>query len=289
MRTITKRPYRELCDFTKVYDFMVKNYSVDCRHGSYPPFFEYSLATPWSDNSQNHRFAIWEDQDEIVAFCWYESCLGEVYFDLAEGYEELIPEMIKHAEERLRDDTGKLQLMIYETQKEILEEAYRQGYQVVYRETCGILDFSKKQLNAPLPEGYVFEEPGKYDMETMVNMTWRGFDNEGEAQGGVEREYHTAAAPNATPELDVVIKTTEGEYVCYAGMWWVPQNKLAYMEPLCTVPEHRGKGLAHAALSELYRRVSKLGATHMTGGANEFYFKIGFEKGDETLYLEKFE
>ena len=31
MKNIVKRPYRELCDFTKVYDFMVKNYAVDCR------------------------------------------------------------------------------------------------------------------------------------------------------------------------------------------------------------------------------------------------------------------
>ena len=43
-----------------------------------------------------------------------------------------------------------------------------------------------------------------------------------------------------------------GEYVCYAGLWWVPENKLAYMEPLCTVPEYRHMGLASAALSEIY-------------------------------------
>ena len=58
---------------------------------------------------------------------------------------------------------------------------------------------------------------------------------------------------------------------------------------LCTVPEHRHKGLASAALSELQRRTSRLGATHMTGGDNEFYSKIGFEKELITLYLEKVE
>ena len=41
--------------------------------------------------------------------------------------------------------------------------------------------------------------------------------------------------------------------------------------------------------AELYGRTSKLGASHMTGGDNEFYFKIGFEKGSTTLYLEKLE
>lgn len=60
-------------------------------------------------------------------------------------------------------------------------------------------------------------------------------------------------------------------------MWWTPQNHLAYMEPLATVPEYRHKGLASATLSKLYRRMKPLGATHMTGGDNPFYAKIGYQ------------
>ncbi len=62
-------------------------------------------------------------------------------------------------------------------------------------------------------------------------------------------------------------------------MWWLPENKLAYMEPLCTVPDHRRKGLAAAALSEMARRMRPLGAEWMTGGDNEFYTRIGYESG----------
>ncbi len=36
-------------------------------------------------------------------------------------------------------------------------------------------------------------------------------------------------------------------------------NGIAYLEPLCTIPEYRGRGLAAAALSEIYRRTKKLG------------------------------
>ena len=289
MKNIVKRQYRELCDFPKVYDFMVKNYTIDCRNGSCAPFFEYSLATPWFDNMQNHRFALWEEDGEVVAFCWCESRIGQVFFNLSEGYEFLIPQMMEHAKERLRADDGKLQMMVYESQKALLEEVKKQGYKEVWREECGILDFEKNALEVMLPEGYVFEDAEKVDMQKLTDMCWRGFDNEGESPGGAEYNYHTIAAPHATPELDVLIKTTDGEYVCFAGMWWVPENKLAYLEPLCTVPEHRHKGLASAALSELYRRTSKLGATHMTGGDNEFYFNLGFEKRRITLYMEKLE
>ncbi len=78
-----------------------------------------------------------------------------------------------------------------------------------------------------------------------------------------------------------------GDYVCYAGMWWVPENHLAYLEPLCTVPEYRRKGLAAAALSELWQRLKPLGATHMTGGENPFYPKIGYGPGVKWTYWKK--
>ena len=45
-----------------------------------------------------------------------------------------------------------------------------------------------------------------------------------------------------------------------AGMWWVPEDHLAYMEPLCTVPQHRRKGLASAALTQHYDRKGVLKA-----------------------------
>ena len=45
------------------------------------------------------------------------------------------------------------------------------------------------------------------------------------------------------------------------------------------VPEHRKKGLASAALSLHYKRMKALGATHMTGGGDPFYQKLGYEKG----------
>ena len=70
-------------------------------------------------------------------------------------------------------------------------------------------------------------------------------------------------------------------------MWWTPENKLAYMEPLCTVPAHRKKGLAAAALSEMYRRTKALGATHMTGGGDPFYDKIGYQPAVEWVFWRK--
>lgn len=70
-------------------------------------------------------------------------------------------------------------------------------------------------------------------------------------------------------------------------MWWTPENKLAYLEPLCTIPEYRRKGLAAAALSELYRKTKALGATHMSGGESEFYRKIGYIPAVKWTFWKK--
>lgn len=59
-------------------------------------------------------------------------------------------------------------------------------------------------------------------------------------------------------------------------MWFVAANNLAYLEPLCTMPEYRKMGLASAALSELSKRTVALGATHMTGGVHKFYSDLGY-------------
>ncbi len=66
-------------------------------------------------------------------------------------------------------------------------------------------------------------------------------------------------------------------------------NKLAYLEPLCTVPKHRHKGLAAAALSEHDRRLRPLGARLMTGGVNDFYGRIGYRDAIVTLHYTKIE
>ena len=93
--------------------------------------------------------------------------------------------------------------------------------------------------------------------------------------------------PHATYEDTVVIANDRGERVCFAGMWWVEKNRLAYLEPLCTVPAYQHRGLAAAALSEHDRRLRPRGAAVMTGGGNEFYRKIGFRDELTLLHFRK--
>lgn len=142
-----------------------------------------------------------------------------------------------------------------------------------------------------LPKGFHFVNSDEYDMDKGSKCCWKGFDHE-QNEGPWNHQYEQSnyllkVAPHATTNLSVTIADEKGEYACYAGMWWTTENKLAYMEPLCTIPEYRQRGLAAAALSEIYRRTKALGATHMTEGFKDFYKAIGYKPAVKWTYWKK--
>lgn len=278
MKNIQKRPFMILSDFIEVYEFMIDVYEKDWRNGVPAPFLEYALSSGWSDKTMSHRNMIWEDGGRIVGFCFYESHLGQAFFSLRPGYDNIASEMVNHAVKNLADKDGNLRLNIFKGQNAVTESARIAGFGQIDEYKDMIYDFSNP-LDYKLPEGFSFVESGKFDTAKMLLCCWKGFDHEKEGpwDGDLDYGYHLYISPHATPQYPVAIQNEAGDYVCWAGMWWTPQNHLAYMEPLCTVPEYRHKGLAAAALSEMYRRMKPLGATHMTGGGNQFYSTIGYK------------
>lgn len=279
MKKIHSRPYRILQDPMAVYRFMLEIYEKDWRNGVPAPFLEYALSSTWMDRSYTHLNRLWFDGDAIVGLVFYENPATDVYFSLRPGYEELAEEMVLYAEEHMPNFDGKQRLVLFGGQQAFLDVVNRRNYERVMDYWDCLYDFAKP-LDYPLPEGFRIVPMGEADPAKACKCCWKGFDHEAE-EGPWDGDTTAAAliecAPHQTEYLDVCIENEAGEYVCYAGMWWTPENRLAYMEPLCTIPECRKMGLAAAALSEMYRRTKALGATHMTGGGNPFYKKIGYE------------
>lgn len=279
MTKIISRNFRVLCDFMDVYQFMIEIYEKDWRNGVPAPFLEYALSSDWMDKSLVHRWKLWEDNGRIVGLVFYEYPVNDVYFSLRPGYEKLADEMVAYATSSMPRVDGYLRFVIFGGQNAVKEAAAKVGFQQSSGFIEKVFDF-EQSLNYSLPDGFHFVESKRLSVEKIMECCWKGFNHEKEEgpwNGDAEYGYYMLMAPHMHPEDSVVIENDEGEYVCYAGMWWTPENHLAYMEPLCTIPKYRKKGLAAAALSEHYRRLKPLGATHMTGGGNPFYEKIGFK------------
>ena len=86
------------------------------------------------------------------------------------------------------------------------------------------------------------------------------------------------AAPNFLSALTIVAKAPTGAYAAYCGMWFVPELRLAYVEPVATDPDFRRMGLGAAVVLESLRRVQEMGAEVAWVGSDlPFYTSIGFE------------
>lgn len=302
MKNIRTKQFQLLTDHQIVWDLLVKNYE---ENGVRAPFFEYALTSTWLNTRYLYRNRLWFDEDQAVGFVFYEEPCTDIYFSLSHGYEALADEMIDYANRCMPGNDEEKTLVFSPNQKALMEAAQRKGYQQKYVDEQYVIDFETAQLNYPLPEGFHFVDHDKADPVKLAMCTWKGFDHEdkgpfenweGEDPGTVwnpQKAYENvirnivAPPPHSTYEYEVIIANENDAYVCYSGMWWVPENKLAYMEPLCTIPEYRHRGLAAAALSEHYRRMKALGAECMTGGGNDFYRKIGYNRKSSLFGWKK--
>ena len=301
---ISTKQFQILSDVNLIWDFLVDIYDRETGSGVAAPFFEYALQSSWMDSSYSFLDRLWLDGERVVAFVFYEAPVTDIFFSVRKGYEFLADELVAYAISAMPNFEGKQRLVLFNGQEYLMEAAAKRGFILAEEYEDRQFDF-RNEMDHLLPEGYHFVNPEDVDGFRLAKLLWYGFGHGG--QGPFEgwdqedrsmdwtpaKSYKgvigpmTAPAPHSTHEYDVTIADENGEYVCFSGMWWVPENKLAYMEPLCTHPEHRRRGLAAAALSRHYHRMKALGATHMTGGGDPFYEKLGYGKGIHWTFWKR--
>lgn len=307
MKNITTKQFQLLSDNDTVWDLLVENYAESGIEANEveAPFFEYAVTSTWLDKRYLHLNRLWFDGDKAVGFVFYEDPCTDIYFCLRHGYEELADEMIEYAGKYMRGNDEEKALIFSPQQKALMEAAAKRGYRQSFVNENWVIDFGAAELNYPLPEGFHFVEPAHADPVKLAICTWKGFDHEdkGAFENWEAEDPGTdwnpqkawlgvisdimAPPPHSTYEYNVIIANEKEEYVCYSGMWWVAEAKLAYMEPLCTIPEYRHRGLAAAALSKHYHRMKELGAKCMTGGGNDFYNRIGYNRKTQVYGWKK--
>jgi GNAT superfamily N-acetyltransferase len=279
---ISRRRYKLLADFEKVSQFLDDNYNLETLN-SYllQQFFEYAHTHPYFQYQKTHHFGLWEEGEKIVALVCFEMELGEAFLSVREGYDHLLAEMLSYAEKELSAETDNkkiLNVWITDKEKKKSELLLENGYKKVYTEPVRILSYDKNFVDSEIPDDYsIFSLEEENDIKKIHSCLWKGFNHGPEPDDNYDQRLLMQSGPNFRKDLSTVIKAPDGEYACYAGMWFDSQNRYAYLEPLATVPEHRRKGLATAALTEAMKKTKKLGAKYCFGGVPEFYKSIGFE------------
>jgi GNAT superfamily N-acetyltransferase len=285
---IKYRKYNISTDFKLVSDFLIENYRPGNRDGNFlQPAWEYMHGHPWLDEKSLDKIGVWEDSGRIAGVVHYEHKLGEAFFEIRPEYARLKPEMLEHAEKNLygkaEDGRTYIKAFINDFDNNFEMLAASLGY---VKDDKFARPMSQMTINNPfppisIPEGFTLKSLAEdNDLARLDRCIYRGF-NHGDAPPVTDYQVRKKqqSMPNFRRDLNIIIVAPDGNYVTYAGLWFESKNKYAYVEPVCTEPAYRLKGLGKAAVLEGIRRCGELGAEVSYVGADRpFYQSMGFRK-----------
>lgn len=287
--TVTFRSYRDPADTNRVSRFLIEHYQTGNRDGNWlEPAWEYMHGHPMLDASVLDHIGIWEEGGRMVGVANYESTLGEAFLQFHPAYRHLGEQMLDYAEASLsgislQDGRKYLRLYVNDFDAPLADLAQQRGYQIDadYNRPMASFAFPDPFPPIVLSEGYrltsLAEEP---DWAKVHRVLWRGFNHDGEPPGGdeeLESRRKMFDTPTARRDLKIAVAAPKGDFVAFCGMFYQPELRLAYVEPVATDPEYRRLGLGKAAVLEGIRRSVELGAQEAFVGSDQlFYLALGF-------------
>ncbi len=283
------RNYREQ-DYEAVCDFLVELNRKDRLHIHWNwARFEWMYEHPEFDKTAKEAFGLWWDGGRIVGASIYDMYFGEAFCGALPEYAELYPEILRYAVRELSDENG-LGTAICDDNDAEIAAAKAMGFRPAEQtETLLRIDLDRV-LPARLPEGYALTQPDPVaDAEALQWLFWRGFDH-GEDRAEFEREEKIVPQirPHFDPRLSLAAADPSGELAACCCLWYLPGTDYAYVEPVCTVPAHRGRGLASALLEEGLNRAAELGARSAYVISDlGFYKALGFRPAHHFTFWWK--
>lgn len=289
-RHFSEDDYQALCDFL----IELNRENKDHINWNWARF-EWMYEHPEFDKRLKNAIGLWLDGGKIVGSAIYDMYFGEAFCAVLPGYEDLYPEILDYAKLELKDGSG-LGIAIRDESLPEIDAAARAGFVRADRtETIMKID-PDRSFPTALPEGFSFKELDfeKEDLREIQWLFWQGFDHgedraEFEADFEKTKDLELRIRRHFEPHLSISVIDPCGQKAAYCSLWYDSRTDYAYLEPLCTVPAYRGRGLAKAAVYEALNRVKALGAkTVYVISDLPFYEKIGFTKDRHyTFYWNK--
>ena len=277
-------------DYEAVCDFLIELNRHDKMHINWNwARFEWMAEHPEFDKSAKSSIGLWRANGRIVGAAIYDMYFGEAFCAALPEYEALYPEILDYAYRTLKDDT-RLAIAIHSDNIAERAAAERAGFAPIEQtETVMELSFDSA-VDKALPEGLQLREMDQIaDAEALAWLFWQGFDH-GEDREAFARAQDHASHVRAHFNKILCLCATDpsGEPVSHCSLWFHPDTDYAYVEPVCTIPRERGKGIAAALLSEAFSRAKALGAkTAYVISELPFYEKLGFTKAHRYTFYRK--
>lgn len=220
-----------------------------------------------------------DESDKLVGTVLYDTDINDRWYILHSISDEiLLKQMIDYVTES-GVSTAMVKANLNDTLLcSMLEDI---GFEKQYSESVLEIDLSQN-LSYRLPEGYFLNgKDSGIDHWQWELVIYHGFDHEGIPEESSE-EVTEARKHREIPEYIKVFAIKNGEYTAHCGVWY-DDGDTAYIEPVVTVPEHRGKGLGKAVVYEAISRAKERGAKRaIVLSDQDFYLHIGMRKSSEV-------
>ena len=292
------RPYRHGQDFERVGDFLIAQH----RPGNNPvlwiqPRWEYMHFHPLIKETDINKIGVAEVDGAIAGVVHHEHDEGMLYFQVNPSYDFLKTPLFDYAEAvygRTKDEKGRERRLIWinEADSTLQALAASRGYAKVGDwEMTSRYDLRQGVPDVTLPDGFHLQSlADENDLRKINQVLWRGFDHEGPPpEEHIPGRKEMQEAPNFRHDLTIVAAAPNGDYVSFCGIWYVPQNRITYVEPVATDPDYRRMGLGKAVVLEGIRCTIPLGAeVAWVGSEQDFYMAIGFVRSYRTAAWIKY-
>lgn len=294
---VVARPCRDDVDWWRVRQLLVEtmpttppSWNWDVRRWD---AWRFHSAEPLGDVEMAAGIRLWEAIDGRLLGAAHPDRTAEAVLELRPDARWLEEPMIRWAEARLAMPTGpggtrRLAFAVRDDdlpRRAVLE---RRGYRML--DTGGWLRWMRlgptPTRSRPMPRPYAMRStvPGTDDAGRIAHLLNAAFGRTGHS--AAEVRTFMERSPSFDHALNLVAVAPDGSFGAHVGVTVEPVNRHAIVEPVCTHPDHRRRGLARVLILEGLRRASALGATTAsveTGdgeAANALYVACGFAEAD---------
>ncbi len=283
-KNFTDDDYEALCDF------LIELNANDKSHINWNwARLEWMYEHPEFDKESMNSIGLWIDEGRVVGAAIYDMYFGEGFSGVLPQYKELYPEVIAYCESNLKDDSG-FSLAVCDDNSDEIEMVLKKGF-VPIDQSENIMELDlEKNFDVTLPKGLSFANPDPVrDIYKLSWLFWQGFDH-GEDKAEFEKEeiFTPGMRKHFNQDLLVAACDNEGNLVSICGLWYNEKTDYAYVEPVCTIPSCRGKGVAKTVIHEALNRVKNLGAKRAFVISDmPFYAGLGFENRYHYTFYKK--
>lgn len=265
--------YQQVCDF--LIALVKQDHSYINWHWAR---WEWMHDHPYTNKDLFSSIGLWMDEDKVIGLATYDMYYGEGFLHTLKGYEYLYPEILNYAYSFLSDEHG-FSFTINDNDKVLLDLLKNGYHRIIKDETVMCLSLDKC-FDINLPKGYSFTEiDHEKDIVALEWLCYQGFDH-GDDKEQFEKENNHIGKnrPHFNRQLSLALTNDKGEHVAYVCLWYIPETDYAYVEPVCTIPSYRRKGLTSLLLKEALNRVRELGAKKAyVISDHPFYSYLGFK------------